>query len=164
MRSTQEASGASIKMTEEAVCNAYGMTESANKMVDAAITTTREATEASKRMVEETAAVAMRAFDDLIKSIENIRESRQQIAGQIGDIPAENSHQIHSRTEETQSQTLGKEVAAKPVSEVVSKPVVDAKIERESKEIRQIIESRLESLSKMYFTNEAQNAGYEDEE
>jgi len=100
----------------------------------------------------------------LTKSIEGIRKSSQEVAGQIGDVPEENPRQIHSRIEETESQTSAKEVTAKTVSEVVGEPVVDAKIERESKEIKQIIESRLESLAKMYSTSEARNGGDEDEE
>jgi len=152
MRAAKEAAEVSKRASQEAISRAEEASKSAKETAEVSIRAAREATEASKKAAKEAAEASIRIFKDLISSTGWIGNTSQPVAKQSADASTETSEEAG-------------EVLAATFGEVTGVAKADIEGKGGSKEVRKTVESRLESLEKMYASSkDRQTVGESEEE
>ena len=165
-RAASQATEKSIKASEEAINKAGDITESAKGITETSIKAAREALESSKQAAKEAAKAAISVFEDMIGNTEAGDKPSQQAVNQPANARLGTLSGGSGKIEETAAKASGEktQALAATVGEAVNEAGIDIRRVRESKEIQQIIETRLESLARMYSSNKFKEAGEEDED
>ena len=159
----KEAADISARASQEAISRAEEISKSAREAAEASIRAAKQASEASKKAAREAAEASVRVFEELISGAGGIGGTSQQVARQTAEAPAETSQEADSETDKAAEE--GGEALARTFGEAISVAETDIKGEkREAKEVQRRIETRLESLERMYASNEDKQAEEADEE
>jgi hypothetical protein len=161
----KEAAEASAKASEEAILRAEEVTRSARETAETSIRAAKEATEISKKAAKDAAEISIKVFEGLIHGTGGISNVDQPLSKHIIDIPTGVSKESGHRAEEIDG-TISKEMAETletTPGEEMSEAEDNSSVTKESKEVRQRIENRLESLERMFSSNKASQAEEWDE-
>ena len=165
-KSAKETAEISARASQEAISRAEEVSKSAKETAEASIRAAREATEASKKAAKEAAEASIRVFEDLLSGAGGIGKLSQQVPKEIADALTETSQEANGKIEEIDSKASegASEALTTTFGEIISEPGTDAKGKREPNNVQQRIETRLESLVKMYSSNQAKQTDEGDEE
>jgi len=150
-KSAKEAAEISARVSQEAIRRAEEVSKTAREIAEASIRAAKEATEASKRGTEEAAEAWTKVFNELMTGTEGIGKIISQVARQAAEAPAERWQEADSKTEEIGS----KEVAETLTSafEQMTSGAEGTNLKERKEEVQKTqmnIESRLESLTRMF--------------
>ena len=114
---------------------------------------------------KEAAETSARVLMELITGTKGIGKIGRQLGRQTADAPTRTSQEGDSKARETgKASKEASEALARTFGEVISVAGANAKEPKETKEVQRRIETRLESLARMYASNKARQAEEENEE
>ena len=163
-KSAEEAAEVSARASQEAISRAEKVGKAARKAADVSISAAKEATEASKKVAREAAETSVKVFEAWISGAEVTGKLSQPVARHTADAPTGTSREGDSQTKEDgEAPEETGEALAKTFGEVVNAAEANAKGKRGAKEVQKRIETRLESLARMYASNKARQTDEEEE-
>jgi hypothetical protein len=164
-KSAKEAVEISARAAREAISRAEKVSQSARETAEASIRAAKEATLASKKAAKEAAETSIRVFEELMANVAGIAKTSQPLARQTDEPPTRPSTETDGLTKETDiASGEVTEALAKSFGKVISGAGASTREKKEAKEVQRRIETRLESLARMYSSNKDRVAGEEDEE